>query len=537
MRRLENSKGGVKEIRTLCSMLDDEDLRCDHPMQRPSGQWSNAARSEFISDLLQGNAMLPIVISEENLEDGRTILWIIDGVQRCSVINSFINDGFKISSSVQVFEIEYEVKGTDETKRDKNGCILREVKTFDIRNKKFSQFPKELQKDLLGFEYPTLLNLRCSKEKIAYDIARLNRSRPMNGAQTGWTGLKEGLAIEIKGMIRKMDFFSPDSDINGFKRSDLKNGQLQKMVAEALMLINFPDNYTTDFKKNCRFLTQHAGDWATMNLFSLVSDLQEILTPDVADLFTTTKAALWLTLFDRFRGIEVDGARLSNYRFVDFLREFKNCLYVKEVDGESLESIGTADSHRKSKVQRKMNILLQLMQEYFGVASPEKSEQEEMLHNEPEIETQETEKTEEETIVETATEEKIPRPNGEEHSEVTEVVEPPTENIDTKKFCEEVLQKEVTDEEVDLWKSCLEDDVEKMKINSDIPQLKEENMPSLIALTAWVYDKKRDGCFGEWLKDYFEQTNGYEKNQRENFLKMRVDFCFYEGFYSRKEAS
>lgn len=542
MRRLENSKNGVKEIRTLCRMLDIEDLRCDHPMQRPSGQWSNIARSEFISDLLQGNAMLPIVISEENLGDGRTILWVIDGVQRCSVTNAFINDGFKISSSVQIYEIKYEAKETGEIKRDKNGCPIREVKTFDIRNKKFSQFPKELQEDLLNFEYPTLLNLNCTKEKIAYDIARLNRSRPMNGAQTGWTGLEETMAITIKRMIRNMNFFSPDSDINSFKRGDLKNGQLQKMVVETLMTINFPDSYTSDFKKNCKFLAQHAEDWVTTNFFGLVSDLEAVLTADVSDLFTTTKTVLWLTLFNKFKEIEVGGSKLDDYRFVDFLRAFKDRLYAKEVDGESLESIGTNDSHRKGKLQRKMNVLLNLMWEYFEVTPSEEpvpeEEQEENLHNEPEIEAQEAEITEGENTTTPTAEEKSSQPNGEEHSEAVESFEePPTEKIDIKKFCEEVLQKEVLDEDIDLWKACLEDSAAKMEISPDTPHLKEENMPSLIALTAWIYDKDKDDYFEEWLRDYFEHTNNYEKNQRENFRKMRTDFCMFEGFYARKEAS
>lgn len=533
MRRLESSKGGVKEIRTLCRMLDDEDLRCDHPMQRPSGQWSNIARSEFISDLLQGNAMLPIVISEENLTDGRTILWIIDGVQRCSVTNSFINDGFKISNSVQISEIEYEVKGTGEVKRDKSGCPIREIKTFDIRNKKFSQFPKELQEDLLNFEYPTLLNLRCTKEKIAYDIARLNRSRPMNGAQTGWTGLEEEMAITIKHMIRNMEFFNPDSDINGFKRGDIKNGQLQKMVVETLMMINFPDDYTTDFRKNCRFLSQHAGDWTTTNLFGLVSDLQEVLDVDVADLFTTTKTVLWLTLFNRFKDIEVNGSRLSNCRFVDFLREFKERLYAREVNGESLESIGTNDSHRRGKLQRKMNVLLHLMWEYFGVIPPKESEPEEILHNEPVVETQNQELEETNTAVE-----KNEPENGEEKGEVIEAfTAQKITPVDTKKLCEEVVQDEVLDEDIETWRDCLMDSAKNVGIDPNVPILDETNMPSLIALMAWIFKQDKDGLFDEWLADYSKRTNDYKANQTENFREMRNDFILFEADNTRKEAS
>lgn len=528
MKRCENSKVGIKEIRTLCEMLDDEELRCDHPMQRPSGQWTTLTKSEFISDLLQGNAMLPIVISEE-IRDDRTIFWIIDGCQRCTTVNEFIHDGFKISGSVQISDIDYE---TDEiVKRDRDGSPIRKVEQFNIKNKKFSQLPDALQKVLLKFEYPTLLNLRCSKEKIAYDIARLNRSRPMNSAQTGWTGLDEGMAVTIKNMIRNMDFFSPDSDINAFKPSDAKNGQIQKMIVETMMMINFPDDYTTDFKKNCRFLARHAGDWTTTNLYSLVADLQEILESDVADLFTTTKTALWLTLFNRFKDIEIDGARLSNHRFVDFLREFKERLYAREVNGESLDSIGTADSHRKSKLQRKMNVLLHLMWEYFGVIPQD----EEDLHNEPVEETQEIE--EENTVTETViAEQENNFESGEEQSEVVESFEEsPKEPIDIKKFCSDILHKEVLDEDIELFKDVLHDDTK--NIDPDVPLLEDDNMPSLIAMVAWSCQEEKDRTLEKWLPAYIKKTNEYKRNQAENFKDMRVDFMIFEATNMREEAS
>ena len=376
-----------------------------------------------------------------------------------------------------------------------------------------------------------MLNLRCSKEKIAYDIARLNRSRPMNSAQTGWTGLDEGMAVTVKNMIRNMDFFNPDSDINAFKPSDKKNGQIQKMVIETLMMINFPDDYTTDFKKNCRFLARHAGDWATTNFYSLVADLQEILESDVADLFTTTKSALWLTLFNRFKDIEVDGAKLSNHRFVDFLREFKERLYAREVNGESLDSIGTADSHRKSKLQRKMNVLLHLMWEYFGVI-PQKEEE---LHKESVEEARKTE--EENTVKETVTQEQENNSeNGEEQSEVVEnLEESPKEPIDIKKFCSDILHKEILDEDIELFKNVLHADTK--DVDPDVPLLEDDNMPSLIAMVAWSYQEEKDRTLDKWLPAYIKKTNEYKKNQAENFKNMRVAFMVFEATNMREEAS
>lgn len=428
----------------------------------------------------------------------------------------------------------------------------------------------------MSYEYPTIMNLNCTSEKIIYDIARMNRSRPMTGAQINWTGLSEEMAIMIKQLIQRMEFFRPENDTTNFKISDMKNGQIEKMVVEALMLIFFENDYSTNFKRNCEFLARHADiEETTGKIYRIVSTLCEVLTPDVADLFTATKSMLWIALFDKFQKIDKDGEEIEGSCFVDFLREFKETLSAKEINGESIDTIGSADCHRRGKMQRKMSILYRLMYDYFGVEYEEPNEPEENqsdateseeretqescinlgndrteepvaeqqeieefvtdLHNEPDEETQKTE--EENTVTETVTgEQKNNSENGEEQSEVVESFEEsPKEPIDIKKFCSDILHKEILDEDIELFKNVLHADTK--DVDPDVPLLEDDNMPSLIAMVAWSYQEEKDRTLDKWLPAYIKKTNEYKKNQAENFKDMRVAFMVFEATNMREEAS
>lgn len=538
MKTEESKKNIPVVVKSIIRKIRTQAWRRDHPLQRPSGLWTPITMSEFISDVLHYEMMPSIFVNEEIRDEG-TIYWVSEGNQRCGLLDSFAADGFKISNLIHHPILEY--RSATEFTETKSGIRVPVVKTCDLRGKKFSQLPEEVKEMFYDFPYPVAMSLNCSPEDTAYDIARFNRAKPMTRAQVGWTEMNQDLAIDIENMINNVDFFRPDNDNNNFKPSDSKNGSVRRMIVETLMVMNFLDKYSNKLEKNCQLLSQYAETDMIPRFFSLIQELETVLSPELADLFTISGSTFWITLFSKFKTLQVDGEKIDSNRFADFLKEFKNSLHAKVIDGNSWDTLGTKNDRQRWGIQKKMNVLLNLMWEYFEITPPEESEsgveQEEVLHNEPEVEAQESETIKGENAAEPVVEEEISQADGEEHSEVIQSSEKlPAEKIDTKKLCEEVLQKEVLDEDIDFWKLCLEDTVEKMKIGST-PHLEEENMPSLIALVAWIYDKEKDECFEEWLRDYFKQTSSYEKNQRENFLKMRIDFCFYEGFYARKEAS
>lgn len=360
----EKTKSTSYAISAISKKLMKHQLRDSHILQRSSGQWNHYYKSELIADILQGKALTQIIISEE-IKDGITMYWLIDGKQRCTNIEHYLKDGFAISKNVQCYKIEYQT-----FKRDKNGKeILNqdgfpvpEQKVFDIRNKKFSQLPEELQDQFLEYQIPVMLNLNCSKREIAYDIARFNRCRPMTVAQNGWTGLDENYA-ELIDNILKMDFFQADSDISAYRESNLKSGMMRRMVVESIMTINYLDSYNKDFRKMCEYLSKEANDNVFANFYSLIERLGGISNKEIADIFNVKDSFLWFALFERFTRLDQE-----DKRFVDFVIRFKEKLHRKMVKGISFDQLNEKSTKDKNVVIKKLDCLETLMKYYFKIA-------------------------------------------------------------------------------------------------------------------------------------------------------------------------
>ena len=359
----EKTKNTSYAISAISKKLSRHQLRDNHVLQRSSGQWNNYYKSELIADILQGKALTQIIISEE-IKDGITMYWLIDGKQRCTNIEHYLRDGFAISKNVQRYEIEYQTFKKDKNGKEvlnKDGFPIPEQKIFDIRNKKFSQLPEELRDQFLEYQIPAMLNLNCSKKEIAYDIARFNRCRPMTVAQNGWTGLDEDYA-ELVDNILKMDFFQADSGVSAYRESNLKSGMMRRMVVESIMAINYLDSYNKDFRKMCEYLSKEANDAVFTDFYSLIERIGSISDKRIADVFNIKDSFLWFALFDRFTRLNQE-----DKRFVDFVIQFKGKLHSKAVRGISFDQLNEKSTKDKSIVIGKLNCLETLMKNYFKI--------------------------------------------------------------------------------------------------------------------------------------------------------------------------
>lgn len=360
----EKTKNTSYAVSAISKKLSRHQLRDNHVLQRSSGQWNNYYKSELIADILQGKSLTQIIISEE-IKDGITMYWLIDGKQRCTNIDNYLHDGFAISKNVQRYQIEYQTFKKDKNGRDvlnKDGFPIPEQKVFDIRNKKFSQLPEELRDQFLEYQIPAMLNLNCSKKEIAYDIARFNRCRPMTVAQNGWTGLDEDFA-QLVDNILKMEFFQADSGISAYRESNLKSGMMRRMIVESVMAINYLDSYNKDFRKMCEYLSKEANDAVFTDFYSLIERLGSISDKRIADIFNIKDSFLWFALFDRFTRLDIE-----DKRFVDFVLRFKEKLHSKAVKGVSYDQLDERSTKDKSIVIGKLNCLETLMKNYFKIA-------------------------------------------------------------------------------------------------------------------------------------------------------------------------
>lgn len=466
----EKYKNTSYSIDSISKQLKKKRIRDDHILQRHSGQWKGFAKSELVSDILRGKSLTQIIISEE-IKNGIKMQWLIDGKQRCTTLDDYLHDGFSISKNVKNYSISYQAPKVDNSGNEvlnEDGFTDMEWKSFDIRGKKFSQLPEELQDIFKDRQIPVLYNMDCTKKDIADDIARFNRSRPMNKAQNGWLGLEESFAEFVEN-IAKMQFFQPEFIGSTYTKNSNTSGTIRRIIVESIMVSDFIDDFG-DFDKMCEFLSEEASDSNFTEFYSLVERLTAICnTKECASLFDTKDSFLWFGLFSRFVKIE-----MNDQKFADFMNEFESLRNIK-IDGESFNDILLKSKSTKDKgiVIKKINHLEKLMNEFLGI-----QENSDLVSNP------------EETFI--------------------------AENlgINIKEFHDDMKDFN------DTLDKLLDDTV---KDGSKL--LEKQNRLSLLAMM--VYSYKEDKDLDKWMAEYAKKNNTYFTDQKKNFLHMKKDFEQY----------
>lgn len=512
----ERTKSTSYSIESLSKQLRQHRLRDNHPLQRTSGQWNLLTKSELISDILQGNSLLQIVISEE-IKAGIIMHWLIDGKQRSTNLKDYLEDGFAISKNVQRYMIEYQSDKTDEDGNvilNEDGFPIPESKTFDIRGKKFSQLPEELQDKFKDYQVPVLLNLNCTKKDIAYDIARFNRCRPMNVSQSGWLGLEESYA-EYVDKILKMDFFKVDCDKSSYSNTNIKNGSLRRIIIEAIMTSKYLSHFDKDFGKMCAYLTENANESVFIDFYLTLEKLSNVLRGDTSDIFNNKNSFLWFALFDKF--LEYD---IEDDKFNEFIQEFKETLHNKEIDGITYDCLnGQKGTKDRSSVTKRFNHLLTLMKEYLHIEDSVKELEPEVTENNL-FDTESVEETSEKPVIAEVTEYSAIGNTEIEH--VSGEVIDNTIHTDMKsalKFVQDCVDEAVSELDVQDYEEYL--DTITLDVDNSSKLLDAANHDSIIGVIAYAYQNDVD-C-DDWFKDYFNRNNTYDVDQKKNYLNMRND--------------
>ena len=520
----ERTKSTSYSIESLSKQLRQHRLRDNHPLQRTSGQWSLLTKSELISDILQGNSLLQIVISEE-IKAGIIMHWLIDGKQRSTNLKDYLEDGFAISKNVQRYMIEYQSDKTDEDGNvilNEDGFPIPESKVFDIRGKKFSQLPEELQDKFRDYQVPVMLNLNCTKKDIAYDIARFNRCRPMNVSQSGWLGLEESYA-EYVDKILKMDFFKVDCDKSSYSNTNIKNGSLRRIIIEAIMTSKYLSHFDKDFGKMCAYLTENANESVFIDFYLTLEKLSNVLRGDTSDIFNNKNSFLWFALFDKF--LEYD---IEDDKFNGFIQEFKETLHNKEIDGITYDCLnGQKGTKDRSSVTKRFNHLLTLMKEYLHI---EDSVEEITEEHEPEViendlfDTETVEESPEKPVIAEVTEYSAIGNVEIEHVE-GEVVDS-TINTDMKSalnFVRKYVDESISELDVQDYEEYL--DTITLDVDNSSKLLEAANHNPIIGVIAYAYQNDID-C-DDWFVSYFNKTNTYNVDQIKSFINMRNDLISF----------
>ena len=291
----------------------------------------------------------PIILAEE--ESGQ--IHIVDGGSRTAAFKMIRFGNHKIKSSVENPIIPYK-----KLVKDENGKTKFEDAEFDIRNKTFEQFPKELQKKFDEYQIDTVIHENCNKEKIAMYMVRYNTRKNFTTNQKQFLYVPK-FAEQIRD-ITSRKFFVNNCDI---KDNEIEGGILERITYESVMITNFIDKWNKTGNKNPLYINKNATDEQFKKLNDNIARLENIVTDDTKLLFNAKDSFIWFALFDKFTY-----TGFNDVEFGKFLNAFVNGLRNKEVDGKQFDRVDDIGSTKdKANITSKLHILETLMNEFLHI--------------------------------------------------------------------------------------------------------------------------------------------------------------------------
>ena len=345
-------------------LMKAETIRSDQDCQRMSGQWNANMVNELIATVLNDGYIPPIILGEETV-NGITRQWIIDGLQRSSSLSMFRYGNTKITKNLDECMITYQRKILDEDgkpKRDEQGEIIWESVKYDIRNKTYSQLPEELKDRFNGYQLETAVHQECDITEISKLVRKYNNHTAMNQVQRALTYV-DAFAGEIRRIIDNRFFL----DMYTCSRNDRKNGTLERIVGDMILLCNYPDQYKKDTKQGFKWLNENGTISDFENINNLLTRLMVSVdaTIEVRKLFNSKHAHIFVAAFKTF----TESGR-NDAEFGKFLKWFVNGGSETEIDGKSWDVLGVDRSTRDvGVVHGKVDLLVALMEQYFKEAS------------------------------------------------------------------------------------------------------------------------------------------------------------------------
>lgn len=293
------------------------ELLINHPNQRSDWAWSNDDISTLVATILHGFRINPLIVCEEVMDGGTVLNWVVDGKQRITSLIHFAFPGeyetpIKITPKTEYTEIPYQVMVTDANGnivRDELGRPLYETKIFDIKGKKFSDFPKQLQRNYLSYKVGATRYVNCDADLISYHIRRYNKGKQMTPAQKANTYLSDVNAAACKRVSDHILF----KHLPTYTKKHFNNGTVDRTVMFSIMLMNYRENWKTNMNDMYAFYNEN-GDLSDFDLVEeYLTRIDNVIDDETAKLFTTKDAHFFIALFHEFAGMDVSDEQFNEF--------------------------------------------------------------------------------------------------------------------------------------------------------------------------------------------------------------------------------
>ena len=309
----------------LGSLLDDMrdgKINKKHILQRKPFQWTERQKNKYLTRVLNGQPIPEIVICEQTV-NGKKRSHLIDGLQRLSYAELFRADGIVVKSDgAEFYNIPYKEYKHDSEGNilvDDDGDALSEEKVFNVIGKKFSEFPQFLKDRFNKFNINVTTYFNCDDDQIAYHIRNYNNQEGMNKSQYEFTGVDVHVAERIKTISEKHSFFKDDH--GKYTAKNKIKGDVEKIVVESIMAINFLNDWKKEVKDSFAFVNDNVNDSMFNSFEESLDRLCKIVDKEVKNIFTATNSPVWFAVFERFKTLNV-----PDKRFKDFIQYISKSL-------------------------------------------------------------------------------------------------------------------------------------------------------------------------------------------------------------------
>lgn len=205
----------TRTIQSLTRDIKKNKIVLDTSIQRKEDQWDRKKKSLLILSGIQG-IIIPGIFAKETInEKGDTIWEVLDGKQRLTTLNSFLNDEFKLDKTLPK----------------------------EYANKKFSELDEETQNIIKNVEIVVNVYQNITEEETEIIFCRLNNGQKLSNDNLYRAHMGKELRSFVDEAINK-PFFEKTALTNG----QLKKSEDQGVVLAALGLIT--NNGITEFSKN-----------------------------------------------------------------------------------------------------------------------------------------------------------------------------------------------------------------------------------------------------------------------------------------------
>lgn len=426
--------------------------------------------------ILTGDYLPAIILGEIPCKDSNELnqKYIVDGMQRTSAIMKIRYGNYRITKSVENGIINYQTKRRDingNIMMDEDQNVLWEQKSFDIRGKRFDQFPQELQDRFDKYQLHVVIHQNCSMPEVSQLVRRYNNHKAMNSSQRALTYL-DNFARKAKN-IADCDFFK---NTMKFSMVANNNGRYENAVCEAVMSVFHIEHWVKGSQKINDYLNHNATDKEFEIIRDYMLEIDEICGNKYQDVWTLKNVPIWFPVYHRFKSYG-----FASVKFKEFLDAFETSLKNINIEGISYETFDAEKTTKdKTNLVKKIEIIIKLMESYFGVDSNVKT---------------------------------------------METVEESSENLCD--FVRRVTGFDADESDIEICEIQFDDLL--VNVDNTSPLLNEENHKSWIALMhCWMVDDSAvDWDIKGWMIDFFGKNSSYISNQTENYKYMKDDLSNY----------